>query len=752
MSIITKGKVLDIIFQNQENGYTIAVVYTDEHGTLTVTGCMPSVQVQDNVQLSGAWKVHEVYGKQLNIETFSHLPMDSESGVFSYLSSGALEGIGEAMAKRIVDKFGKSAIEILEKTPDRYLEIDGIGKKKLDKLVKSHMEGRELKNIIVSLSPYGITPAYCMKIFKAYKEKSVKVVMENPYALCQDVKGIGFKKADEIAKKLNVGIDSKERIEQGILYTLQESAYEGHTYLDIKDLGLRAVDLLDIEPEKVIRGIYDLAVSSDVVIEEKEDEKRVYLTVYSLAESRAASNLIKLASHENEEKVSYKDALNIIEGLQNTEHIKLSKEQIEGASHAISSNLLVLTGGPGTGKTTTLSFIIKGFEELGKKVALCAPTGRAAKRMSEATGKSASTIHRLLEVGYSDDEEAVIFNKNEDEPIKADAVIVDEISMVDVLLLDSLLKAIKPGTTLVFVGDKDQLPSVGAGSVLRDIIESDTIKTIRLTEVFRQAAKSNIIVSAHRINHGEMPIINKKDNDFFFMERYSQRETADLVVELVSKRLPEYYNLSPKDIQVLSPMRKSEAGVNNLNTLIQEAINPLEAGKREHKGLNRILRTGDKVMHIKNNYEKQWKNEDTGEEGEGIFNGDIGYIDFIEPNDKKLYISFDDGKRVEYDFTELDQIEHAFATTVHKSQGSEFPCVVLPIYAMPPMLMSRKILYTAITRAKKLLVIVGNKKYLSAMVSNIYEEKRNTSLGEKLRMFKDQGIILEDDYGDSIPF
>lgn len=752
MSIITKGKVLDIIFQNQENGYTIAVVYTDDHGTLTVTGCMPSVQAQDNVELRGSWKVHEIYGKQLNIENFSHLPMDSESGVFSYLSSGALEGIGETMAKRIVDKFGKSAIEILEKNPNRYLEIEGIGKKKLDKIVKSHMDGRELKNIIVSLSPYGITPAYCMKIFKEYREKSVSVVMENPYALCQDVKGIGFKKADEIAKKLNVGIDSKERIEQGILYTLQESAYEGHTYLEIRDLGMRAVDLLEIEPEKVVKGIYDLSLTSEVVIEEKNEEKRVYLTIYSAAESRAASNLIKLASHESKENTSYIDALNIMEKLQDTEHIKLSKEQIEGASHAISSNLLVLTGGPGTGKTTTLSFIIKGFEELGKKVKLCAPTGRAAKRMSEATGKGASTIHRLLEVGYSEDEEAVIFNKNEDEPIKADAVIVDEISMVDILLLDSLLKAINPGTTLVFVGDKDQLPSVGAGSVLRDIIESDTIKTIRLTEVFRQAAESHIIVNAHKINHGEMPIINKKDNDFFFMERNTQKETAELVVELISRRLPEYYNLSPKDIQVLSPMRKSEAGVNNLNILIQEAINPLETGKREHKGLNRILRTGDKVMHIKNNYEKQWENQDTGEKGEGIFNGDIGYIDFIEPNDKKLYISFDDGKRVEYDFTELDQIEHAFATTVHKSQGSEFPCIVLPIYAMPPMLMSRKILYTAITRAKKLLVIVGNKKYLKAMVSNIYEEKRNTSLGEKLRMFKEQGIILEDDYGDSVPF
>ncbi len=508
-----------------------------------------------------------------------------------------------------------------------------------------------------------------------------------------------------------------------------------------------------MDDEKITSSIFELSIQGAVIIEQINDEKRVYLWMYNLAETRSASNLISLL--ESSEIIENEDPnINkLILGLQKQHNIELSHLQLEAARCALSSKVMILTGGPGTGKTTALDFIIKAFESMEKEIVLCAPTGRAAKRMTQATGKPASTIHRLLEAGYSQEDEMLLFEKDEDNPVKADVIIADEISMIDILLFDSLLQAVKKGTTLILVGDKDQLPSVGAGSVLRDILDSDTIPSVRLTEVFRQASKSDIVVNAHKINQGELPRLNEKGKDFFFMERKTSSDAAELIVELVSKRLPEFYGFESSQIQVLSPMRKSEAGVNNLNVMLQEALNPDGFGKREHKTQNRILRTGDKVMHIKNNYEKKWENLEDNTSGEGIFNGDIGMIDFIETNDKKLWVSFDDGKRAEYDFTELDEIEHAFATTVHKSQGSEFECIVMPVVSLPPMLLSRKILYTAITRAKKLVVLTGQLRYLKSMVSNVHEEVRNTALADKLRIYKDNEMLVEDKLnGDNIPF
>lgn len=748
MSIQIKGKISDIIFQNEENGYTIANLVSDELGELTVVGCMPSIRPMDNLEVSGTWKNHETYGRQLSIDSFSHQAIDSLAGIIGYLSSGTIDGIGLKMAHRITDKFGIKAIEILEQNPNRYLEIEGIGKKKLEKIISSHHEGRELKTIITQLSPYGISPAYCMKIFKRYKEKAVDMVFANPYSLCKDVRGIGFRKADEIARKLNAGLDSIERLQEGIKYILQEATYSGHTYLVIEQLIKKSIELLgQVDEQTITTTIFDMAINEGITIEEVKTKQRVYLDLYNLAETRAASNLIKLAYMKDIDENT-----EIVKQLEFSEEIELSNLQHKAVLTALNSKMMVLTGGPGTGKTTTLRFIINAYEQMKKKIVLCAPTGRAAKRMSEATSRPASTIHRLLEAVYSEEADGLIFQKDEDNQLEADVLIIDEVSMLDILLLDSLLTAISSDTSVIFVGDKDQLPSVGAGRVLHDILESNTIPSVELTEVFRQAKESMIIVNAHRINKGELPLVGGEKSDFFFMEKKSSAKIAELVVELVSKRLPKYYKLPANNIQVLSPMRKSEAGVLNLNELLQEALNPGGHGKREHKYGNRIYRTGDRVMHIRNNYEKTWENLEEKISGEGIFNGDMGYIDFIEPSEKKLYIQFDDGKRAEYDFTELDQIEHAFATTVHKSQGSEFDCVVMPIAALPPMLMSRKILYTALTRAKKLAILVGETKYLRTMISNVYEDKRNSALADKLKIYKETGMLMEDNHGNTIPF
>lgn len=748
-----RGRVKEIIYQNEENGYTVAVIQAEETGETTLTGCLPSVQENDFITVEGQWKVHEIYGRQFQVETFQHSRIDTADAAFAYLSSGAISGIGKKMAERIVRRFGREAVEILEKNPEAYLQVEGIGRKKLQLIVESHNEGRELREVISLLVPCGISPLYCMRIHQRYRENTLVKVRENPYGLCRDIRGIGFKKADELARRLEHGLDSNERVEQGLLYLLQEAATEGHTYLRSEQLISRAKALLLLPEERIRESLADLSVTENLNFEHFGEEERISLLRYSLAETGCAANLIRLASAEKNPLVpSGKEAQALVGRLQKEEKIELSAEQIQAATEALLAKVLILTGGPGTGKTTVLSFILRTMEEIGKKVLLCAPTGRAAKRLSEATGKTAATIHRLLEATVSG-EEFMVFQKNEEDPLCTDVLIVDEISMVDTLLMSSLLRALQPGTSLILVGDKDQLPSVGAGKVFQDILDSRTLPVIRLTEIFRQAKESMIVVNAHRIQSAQMPICNEKGRDFFFMERRTQTETASLIVELVSRRLKAYYGFADGEIQVLSPMRKSETGVLRLNELLQEALNPPQTGKREHTQSGRVLRVGDRVMHIRNNYEKVWKNDETGASGEGIFNGDIGYIDFIETAEKKLYLRFDDGKRVEYDFTELDEIEHAFATTVHKSQGSEFPCVVLPVFSMPPMLMNRKILYTAITRAKKIVVLVGQRQYLRDMVENIYEETRNTTLCDKLRLFVESGIILkESGDGDLLPF
>lgn len=734
------GKVVDIRYTSFDGEYTVATVRLGDKSEVVVTGPIAAVDIGDNIEITGEYVTHRIYGEQFKVNSFIPLKPDDEQGIYEFLASGVIEGIGEKFARRIMQVFGDKTLDIIEKTPERLLEIEGIGSKKLDKIITSYNEKMMLKNIIIQLAKYDLSTSLSIKIYNAYNENTLKILSNNPYRLCDDIKGIGFKKADEIAKKMGVALDSAERKIQAIIYSLTQSTYEGHTYTTFFKLKSDMKELIDFDDEDEILSIaYDLYAKKQIIIDGIEkDDMKIFLYRYALAETTVASKLIELATYQDK-KIDEKKLDELIQEQIKYSNIDFSQEQIKSVKMAVNNNILIITGGPGTGKTTTLSFIIEIFERIGKKVKLCAPTGKASKRMAQATNKDASTIHRLLEMNYSSDDMQEHFLKNEDEPIKADVIIVDETSMVDILLMQSLLLAIKNGTHLILVGDKDQLPSVGAGNVLKDIINCEIIPCIKLNKIFRQAMKSHIIVNAHRINEGKMPLTNDKDNDFFIMNRNDKNSIEKLIVELITQRLPKYYDITPKDIQIITPMKKREIGTQNLNKLLQEALNPKDPVKNEYKTQFKIYRENDRVIHIKNNYEKQWISDK--EEGSGVFNGDTGTIESVNLREKFLTVNFDDGKKATYDFDELDELEHSFALTVHKSQGSEYPCVILPIHSVAPMLMTRKILYTAITRAKKLLIIISSNSNIKKMVDNIYEEERNSTLMQKLKMFKDYKML-----------
>ena len=734
------GKVVDIRYTSFDGEYTVATVRLGDKSEVVVTGPIAAVDIGDNIEITGEYVTHRIYGEQFKVNSFIPLKPDDEQGIYEFLASGVIEGIGEKFARRIMQVFGDKTLDIIEKTPERLLEIEGIGSKKLDKIITSYNEKMMLKNIIIQLAKYDLSTSLSIKIYNAYNENTLKILSNNPYRLCDDIKGIGFKKADEIAKKMGVALDSAERKIQAIIYSLTQSTYEGHTYTTFFKLKSDMKELIDFDDEdEILSIVYDLYAKKQIIIDGIEkDDMKIFLYRYALAETTVASKLIELATYQDK-KIDEKKLDELIQEQIKYSNIDFSQEQIKSVKMAVNNNILIITGGPGTGKTTTLSFIIEIFERIGKKVKLCAPTGKASKRMAQATNKDASTIHRLLEMNYSSDDMQEHFLKNEDEPIKADVIIVDETSMVDILLMQSLLLAIKNGTHLILVGDKDQLPSVGAGNVLKDIINCEIIPCIKLNKIFRQAMKSHIIVNAHRINEGKMPLTNDKDNDFFIMNRNDKNSIEKLIVELITQRLPKYYDITPKDIQIITPMKKREIGTQNLNKLLQEALNPKDPVKNEYKTQFKIYRENDRVIHIKNNYEKQWISDK--EEGSGVFNGDTGTIESVNLREKFLTVNFDDGKKATYDFDELDELEHSFALTVHKSQGSEYPCVILPIHSVAPMLMTRKILYTAITRAKKLLIIISSNSNIKKMVDNIYEEERNSTLMQKLKMFKDYKML-----------
>ena len=734
-----QGMVSDIVFKNEENGYTIANL-ANEDDEITIVGCMPTLSMGESIEVEGKWINHKIYGSQFEVQNFMPVTPSSLEGIYVYLSSGMTHGIGEKMAKRIVDKFGVDTLDIIQNTPERLTEVEGIGMKKVKQIQESYEENRELRNIIIKLSPYGITPNYCLRIYKKYKEKSIEIINKNPYRLAEEVRGIGFKIADEIASKIGIDKYSPDRIMQGILFTLNQSLANGHTYLPKRVLIEQSVKILGVESSFVEKGIMDLAYAQKVHLENKNGEILVYLMMYYICENGVCKEIIKLSQHEIKDlHINIDKEIKIVE---KEDNINLAKNQIEAVKEAINNGVTIITGGPGTGKTTTINTIIKIFENNDQKVVLCAPTGRAAKRMSETSNKEAKTIHRLLEMGFATDSDELIFFKDEEDPIDADVIILDEASMVDIILMYNLLKAVKLGTRLLLVGDSDQLPSVGAGNVLKDIIDSGVIKTVRLNEIFRQARESMIVVNAHKINNGEPLFLNVKNKDFFFLRKNTNEEIINEIIGLVSERLPKFYKFDKlKDIQVLASMRKGDLGVNNLNIELQKYLNPPEKYKQEEQFAKRTFRVGDKVMQIRNNYTKKWETEDKSDSGEGIYNGDIGYIFHIDKDKKTVYVLFDKVKLASYKYDELDELDHSFCTTIHKSQGSEFPVVVIPIVWAPPMLLSRNLLYTAVTRAKKLVVLVGDVRYLEQMIKNNRINDRYSNLSYKLNRFIKEGLL-----------
>ena len=734
-----QGMVSDIVFKNEENGYTIANL-ANENDEITIVGCMPTLSVGESIEIEGKWVNHKIYGSQFEVQSFIPITPSSLEGIYVYLSSGMIHGIGEKMAKRIVDKFGVDTLDVIQNNPERLTEVEGIGIKKVKQIQESYEENRELRNIIIQLSPYGITPNYCLKIYKKYKEKSIEIINKNPYRLAEDIRGIGFRIADDIAAKIGIDKYSPDRIMQGILFTLNQSLANGHTYLPKRILIEQSVKILGVEPKFVENGIMDLAYTQKVHLENKNGEILVYLMMYYICENGVCKEIVKLSQHEI--KDLHIDIDEEIKRVEKEENIQLANNQVLAVKEAINSGVTIITGGPGTGKTTTINTIIKIFENNDQKVVLCAPTGRAAKRMSETSNKEAKTIHRLLEMGFATDSDELVFFKDEEDPIDADVIILDEASMVDIILMYNLLKAVKLGSRLLLVGDSDQLPSVGAGNVLKDIIDSNVIKTVRLNEIFRQAQESMIVVNAHKINNGEPLFLNVKNKDFFFLRKNTNEEIINEIIGLVSERLPKFYNFDKlKDIQVLTTMRKGDLGVNNLNIELQKYLNPPNKYKQEEEFAKRTFRVGDKVMQIKNNYTKKWETEDKSDSGEGIYNGDIGYIFHIDKDKKTVYVLFDNVKIASYKYDELDELDHSFCTTIHKSQGSEFPVVVVPIVWAPPMLLSRNLLYTAVTRAKKLVVLVGEVKYLEYMIKNNRINDRYSNLSYKLNKFIEEGLL-----------
>lgn len=735
-----EGTITDIVYANEKNGYTIARIKTEEF-VETITGYMPGISVGENIELSGEWTVHETYGRQLKVATYGVVIPSTVGGILAFLSSGVIKGVGEKTARRIVDKFGIRSLEVIQKSPEDLLLIDGIGKKKLQPIIDSFNESMGVKNVIIALSPYGISPKMCTRIYRKYGENSLEQVRKNPYQLIDDINGIGFKIADDIAKKCGIEPDSKFRIEHGILHVLRNSINSGHTFLPENIVKSEAFSLLGVDMDIVEESIFELCLDRKIIIEKLGDINIVYLSQYYRAEVDVCNKILQLYGFEHRDVMI--DIDQEIEDFQENENIFLANAQKQAVRAAFENGIMVLTGGPGTGKTTTINTIINLFKINNKKVVLAAPTGRAAKRMTETTGHEAKTIHRLLEMAF-DTDDRVIFVRNEEEPIEADVIIVDEASMMDIFLMDSLLKAMSNKTRLILVGDVDQLPSVGAGNVLMDIINSGIITTIKLTEIFRQAQESDIIVNAHRINEGKDIVANRKRSDFYFINRDSDKEIVDEIKSLVGGRLSKFYSIdSKRDIQILSPMRKGDAGVNNINTEIQDILNPSRGDRTELILQKRIFRVGDKVMQIKNNYTKEWENEKNTDSGEGIYNGDIGYVFHIDKENKNIYIEFDEYKIFKYKFDELDEIEHCFCTTVHKSQGSEFPVVILPMTWGPPMLLSRNLLYTAVTRAKKLVVIVGSKKYLNQMIANNNNSDRFSNLSYRLSSSKLKDIFQD---------
>jgi len=728
-----KGTIVDTFFRNNENGYTVALMEA-ENEVITITGFFGTDITNETLEVFGKSVKHPKYGHQFNVEIYNPVLPSSLDQIENYLSSGLIKGIGEFTAKKIVELFKEDTFNIIQYHPERLLEIEGIGKKKVEMITNSFVEQIDIKEIMMFLQNHEISTTYGVKIYKQYGKNTVNIISENPYRLTDDIYGIGFKLADKIAYSLGVEKSSPFRSASGIKYTLTEYAANGHSYVPYNLLLNSVCNLLEINIETIENEMKNMAFQGKIHIENIKGEKAVYYIPYHTAEVNVCKNLINLQNADF--NIPEDNILNLLNRIENESYIELTKMQSEAIIQSVSNGVTVITGGPGTGKTTIIHSIIRIFELMNKKVFLCAPTGRAAKRITESTNREAKTIHRLLEYAYGEDDSNLCFNKNEDSPLDCEVLIVDEMSMIDILLMNNLLKALKKETRLILVGDVDQLPSVGAGNVLKDIIKSNSIKTIKLDTIFRQSLGSMIVQNAHLINSGELPIFNKKDTDFFFMRQSNNNEVIDVIVDLYNNRLPSKYNLDPiKDIQILSPMKKGELGVIELNNKLQSCINPPSKLKKEKSFGKYTFRVGDKVMQTKNNYQASWSMTcDDGKvvTGEGVYNGDIGYIIFINEIDQEILVQFDDRREIAYSYNQLDELILAYATTVHKSQGSEFPVLIMPIVWGPPMLLTRNLLYTAITRAKQLVVLVGFEKFIRIMIDNNKIDNRYSALDYRL--------------------
>lgn len=733
--VILEGTIDNVIYQNNENGYAVFSILC-EKVVIVCTAYIELVREGESIKVVGSYIMHPSYGKQLNVKSYEKTVPTTTQGIEKYLASGVIKGIGVKLAKKIVDEFGETTLKVIEDYPEKLSILKGITLAKALTISSIFHEQKELRTAMLYLQEFGVSPVYAQKIYKKYRESTVDVVKTNPYRLADDILGIGFKIADSIAEKVGIDAYSPYRIKAGIKYCLSQATLNGHVYLPKNILLDNAFELLDIPVELIENNLSQLQIDKVIWQDKINDSEVIYLNSFFYAENFVAKKLLELSSNV----ISKSEGIDlVISNMETEDNIILAETQKEAVREALSNGVLVITGGPGTGKTTTINTIIKILKQDGYEIELAAPTGRAAKRMAETTGMEAKTIHRLLGITFvSEDTRKQNFDKNEENPIETDVIIIDESSMVDILLMSALLKAIQSGTRLILVGDVDQLPSVGPGNVLRDIIDSECLNVVRLTEIFRQAQESAIVMNAHRINKGKYPILNEKNKDFFFVRRTSLETVCDTILDLITTRLPSFINCDKmKDIQVLTPMRKSPLGIYNLNKIIQEKINPPSENKNEKEFRDIIFREGDKVMQLKNNYNMTWQLIDKigkrTDDGLGVFNGDEGIISNIDSENEIMTVCFDENKYVDYDFTQLDELELSYAITIHKSQGSEYKIVIIPIHSGPPMLLSKNLLYTAVTRAKELAVIVGVEETLFRMVDNNREVSRYTSLNLRIK-------------------
>ena len=729
---ILDGLVEAVIFKSEDTGYVVAKITANKEVN-TIVGTMPLIKEGQQIEVKGEWIKHKQFGRQFNVEEYKEVLPTSTKEIEKYLSTGIIHGIGPVTAKKIVKAFGEETLNILDNNIERLKEVEGIGKKKYNIIYQSYLETRELKDIIMFFQKHGVTINQCLKIYKKFGGDAQNIVSENPYILSDEISGIGFLTSDRIAKSLGIEPISDFRIQSGIKYVLNSFSGLGNTYMPKDKLINEAQRILSVDKELIEVNIYNSVLEGKIKIEKINEIEAVYSLPYYFCELGVTNKIITL-SIENFQTIN-SDITFEISSFERKNNIVFADSQKEAILGAFENGIEIITGGPGTGKTTIIKCIIEIYENNGMKVLLAAPTGRAAKRMAESTGREAKTIHRLLEMGVSDNENS-FFGRGEGEPLEGDVIIVDEASMIDIMLMNSLLKAIKLGTRLIIVGDADQLPSVGPGNVLRDLIDSEFIKVVRLKDIFRQGKESMIITNAHRINNGELPYLNKKGGDFFFDNRESNEEILETILDLVNRRLPLFNSKWNKirDFQVLSPTRKGILGVDNLNNELQSILNPPSKDKKERKFKDSVFREGDKVMQTKNNYSLKWNriNGYGDNEGVGIFNGDMGFIESISEENRTVTVVFDDERRIVYDNLYVEELELAYAITIHKSQGSEFKVIITPAFMGSAFLMNRNILYTGITRAKELVVVVGNQRALKYMVDNTNSMERYSSLKERI--------------------